>query len=172
MAGRCSAAETYRSRPEARKTALPAIQSPGGEQVRDNTTPAFYFCGVARDRPTPVPAAPGQGIGSPPPPSRPRAHRSRLGAEGRIPGMTATPLYDEAVASILAVHAGWGELMRCEPADPVEAIGYWLPMTSREPERQMQAIRLRGEREISPLLREAAGLPPKGRRRSGRVPAG
>ena len=86
--------------------------------------------------------------------------------------MTATPLYDEAVASILAVHAEWDELMRCEPTDPVEAIGYWLRMTSQEPECQMQNIRLRAEREISPLLREAAGLPPKGRRRSGRVPAG
>lgn len=41
MAGRCSAAKSYRSRPEARKTALPAIQSPGGEPVRDNTTRAF-----------------------------------------------------------------------------------------------------------------------------------
>ena len=41
MAGRCSAAKTHRSRPVARKTALPAIQGPGGEPVRDNTTPAF-----------------------------------------------------------------------------------------------------------------------------------
>lgn len=77
-----------------------------------------------------------------------------------------TPLYDEALAAIK--DCSGPEFWATEPADPLEAIKHWLRVaTNYESERQMSNIRLRAERRSSEVLREMAGLPPKGRRRKG-----
>jgi hypothetical protein len=76
---------------------------------------------------------------------------------------TQTPLYDAMLASIEAmkdvdVTAGI--------EDPAQALAVAHRLaTNLEPERQAAAVRLRAERGINVLSREAAGLPPKYSRR-------